>query len=394
MRTLESEGRFKSQYNPVNASNLITILAATKRLKLLTNDQIKELVEEDLFSSDDEITITEVKPLPPNTPKRVGSGYRSNRSNSVPPELLDGRRSESNAMRARSARLPSINNRKQSESSDVVDGSLSRSRSRSCSRASIATDDVDEAANYPRKLTTIPVSRPVSRMDKLNGSQTARPHEQINQMVRPVTTGGYLTSRPKTARELGKPPPSSRSRSRPKTSLGLDNPGLNYSSHANIVLQENKTSRDNRGRRMSVLSSSSLGSELAKEKAAGFRRELLAVEQRHCDSVEEKRQVFLTRIKKWVEENPAIVGEDSGPKYHFIDKNENILIPSADMGATESQGMFQEQEADAWKDLTKCRYLRLTDDKMDFSGVKTLVKDQMHLFTGLRTNYGPPPVKT
>ena len=196
----------------------------------------------------------------------------------------------------------------------------------------------------------------------------------------------------KTAREQGKPPPSSRAR--PKTSLGLDTAGLNYSSHANIVLQENKSSRDNRGRRMSVLSSSSLGSELAKEKAAGFRRELLAVEQRHCDSVEEKRQVFMTRIKKWVEENPAIVGEDKGPKYHFLDKNENLLIPTADMTATTNEGMYREEEVDAWKDLTKCRYLRITDDKVDLSGVKTLVKDQLHLFTGLRSNYDRPLVQT
>lgn len=37
-----------------------------------------------------------------------------------------------------------------------------------------------------------------------------------------------------------------------------------------------------------------------------------------------------------------------------------------------------------WKDLNKCRYLRIPDEMLDLSGVNTLAKDQMKLFQMFR----------
>ena len=49
-----------------------------------------------------------------------------------------------------------------------------------------------------------------------------------------------------------------------------------------------------------------------------------------------------------------------------------------------SEEKYEEKLQALWKDMNKCRYLRLADDKIDLSGVNTLVKDQMKLFRSIK----------
>ena len=58
---------------------------------------------------------------------------------------------------------------------------------------------------------------------------------------------------------------------------------------------------------------------------------------------------------------------------------------------------IQEQEDKAWKELYKCRYLRIADEDVDLSGVNTLVKDQLAMINIFKVNKNVkknPPLAT
>ena len=43
-----------------------------------------------------------------------------------------------------------------------------------------------------------------------------------------------------------------------------------------------------------------------------------------------------------------------------------------------------------WRDMNKCRYLRVPDERIDLSGINTLASDTMRLFQVLRHRQGEP----
>ena len=43
-------------------------------------------------------------------------------------------------------------------------------------------------------------------------------------------------------------------------------------------------------------------------------------------------------------------------------------------------GQNSERKEEVWKDVNKCRYLRVPEEMIDLSGIVTLAKDQMKLF--------------
>jgi hypothetical protein len=45
---------------------------------------------------------------------------------------------------------------------------------------------------------------------------------------------------------------------------------------------------------------------------------------------------------------------------------------------------YQKKLGELWKDMYKCRYLRIPDERIDLSGIVTLAKDQMRLYSFLR----------
>lgn len=444
MRTLEMEGRFKPDYNSVYVSHFMTILAAEKRLKLKSNDEIKQMTEADLkeevqdlladTSRSDEpvdqhngdhhsnsqshqqptenhnhggrlhvgrsrsavskasrqrqpqatVVTEDIAPLRVrNTSARTCVSYReSGRSMSLPPDVRRSsnttpRPTPTAASRNNLTKLPSTLPGK--SPGDVVDGFTP------ISRASSESSGLDEAATFFRPKSSI--SRASRAGSKADQSQTPSRSVQTARdgrppVPRPMTTGGFLSARKQS---------SNTSPGRPRTTLGVESKSLNYSSHKAISLKQSSNSgKENghqRGRRISVMSSSSLGSEMAKEKATEKRRELLSNEQTISDNIEEKRQVFLSRISKWVEENPSIISHEK-PKYAFIDSSDmEHLRNNAKTKVIENEGLYDKLDEDAWKDLKKCRYLRLQDDKLDLSGINTLARDQMHMFGNFRIDY-------
>jgi hypothetical protein len=222
-------------------------------------------------------------------------------------------------------------------------------------------------------------SRPVSSTERKGQAVKSENKNFDLKPPRPVTTAGYLSARPKTGNLL----------QRPKTTIGIESSGsINYSSHKTLLLKEGNVEEKNgrSGRKISVMSSSSLGSEMAKEKAQEVRQSILTVQHKREEHITEKRQEFLARISQWVKDNPCIVVPEK-PKYAFMDTSELDAMKkqAEEAQVIKNEGLYSEE--DNWNDLKKCRYLRIADDKIDLSGINTLAKDQIHLFGAFRIDY-------
>ena len=350
MQMQELQGRFRPEYTPMTSTGAVRIVAATRRLKLMTNEELRDLVRADLSTES-----TTVIPLSrPHTP----AASMRDRSRSVPRDLqLSGKKA-----RTTSATLKTLPNVKKPRS-------MSNSDDVSSSRASHRTDS-DETSDDVSIASPRPVSARVTHfaddVDEVDGrrSVTSRPGSEC---VHGVTTKGFLSVRPTTSHVTGAsrlPPTTPRSR-RPKTSLGVVN-GLNYSSH------KVRMNPEDRCRRESVLSTSSLGSEIAREKAAEFRKELLSDEQEVTRSLDAKRRGFLTRIDTWVEEMQRQQMSTSPRAPLLLDGDDTSAEGGNDAGMSE------------WAKLRRCRWLRLGEGEADLSGVTTLVRDQLKQLQGLR----------
>jgi hypothetical protein len=51
---------------------------------------------------------------------------------------------------------------------------------------------------------------------------------------------------------------------------------------------------------------------------------------------------------------------------------------------------YRERLMGLWRDMNKCRYLRVPDEMIDLSGINTLASDTMKLFQVLRQREMPP----
>ncbi len=81
--------------------------------------------------------------------------------------------------------------------------------------------------------------------------------------------------------------------------------------------------------------------------------------------VERRTGEMLKKIDLWVAENHEEEEED--------------LVPSVQPRLTRNRSRNESKRLDYWRDIKKCRYLRIPDDRIDFSGLNTLVKDQLAL---------------
>ena len=191
---------------------------------------------------------------------------------------------------------------------------------------------------------------------------------------------------------------------RPKTAPGHST--FSYSSHELATRRpvthlqnssQNLQSSQNGGsptrpvleRRCSVASITSIGSDIARNKAAERRQDLLEEEHVTQAELDNKCHDFLHSIATWMKENPAITIKPKPvePEASGEPKKNPLLLRSRHHVLTAEE--IQQQTEKAWKDLAKCRYLRIDESEMDLSGVNTLVRDQLALFRTFKI--GNPP---
>jgi hypothetical protein len=68
-------------------------------------------------------------------------------------------------------------------------------------------------------------------------------------------------------------------------------------------------------------------------------------------------------------------------------KKRKRLLPNRsplEMRSFPNDEAYQKKLGELWKDMYKCRYLRIPDERIDLSGIVTLAKDQMRLYSFLR----------
>jgi len=170
-------------------------------------------------------------------------------------------------------------------------------------------------------------------------------------------------------------------------------------------------SRD-RQRRGSHISLDSIDSNLGENTSEERRYELLQEEWMRSAMLTERTKTFLRDVDHFLAQHPPLQTSTSS-----FDTSSPPLSPqrptTADPTVTSTKFRFQrrveipgdiedtptffpEEEYKQrllflWKDMNKCRYLRVAEEKIDLSGVNTLVKDQMKLFQALK-NQEPEPL--
>ena len=202
-----------------------------------------------------------------------------------------------------------------------------------------------------------------------------------------VKTSQYVkTHRASTASNQRRQSISAQKSNRPKTAHKL-----NYTSHKTEDLVKESTPAAGSCRRVSTFSDESLGNEIARQEAADARKDLLEGEQAVIEELVDKKDNFLDKVTKWVAEAPSITASEHLQVSDRIAKlgSRGKTEPpgeSSRQGPVGAVPRERESALDQWKELRKCRYLRLKKGTEDYSGVNTLVKDQMQMFGFLRSS--------
>ena len=132
---------------------------------------------------------------------------------------------------------------------------------------------------------------------------------------------------------------------------------------------------------------SNLGENLYEEK----RKERLQFEVNKGKMLDRKTKDFLDHLNQFVScPLRKSNSENSADKTAFLQKS----APDRSVQSTKSLSFdfnqngvsrdeYQEELMSRWKDLSKCRYLRVADELLDLSGVVNLAKDQMKHFVNI-----------
>lgn len=145
---------------------------------------------------------------------------------------------------------------------------------------------------------------------------------------------------------------------------------------------------------------SNLGEDLMEER----RQEMIMEEQERFNELEERKKDFMKKLDDYFKENPIPDWTNPPPTVKLPPPSEEEADDGASTTGSVNKGMkyrllphrltlektFKSEEEykakiwELWKDLNKCRYLRIPDEMLDLSGVNTLAKDQMKLFQMFR----------
>ncbi|XP_005094512.2 uncharacterized protein LOC101849039 [Aplysia californica] len=171
-----------------------------------------------------------------------------------------------------------------------------------------------------------------------------------------------------------------------------------------------------RGRRLSHVSMDSIDSNLGESASEERRQELLEEEGVRAAVLSERTKLFLQDVEDYLLQHPPLTTgqlafEEAPPtdptkRSATVDGSRGLVGNDRPLrlyrrigrpGETDDTPTFLPEEdykqrlLSLWKDMNKCRYLRMPDEKIDLSGINTLVKDQMKLFQTLK-NQDPAPL--
>ena len=134
------------------------------------------------------------------------------------------------------------------------------------------------------------------------------------------------------------------------------------------------------------------------------RQELIQDEQIFLKGLEKRKKEFITDVDMYLQLNPParfdtplvaadLPGFESNATGDPGDEDDDVMkytrrrrqIRRYDSARTfTSEAEYKQREDGLWKDMNKTRYLRISEENMDLSGVVTLAKDQMKLFKMLQ----------
>ncbi|XP_063431122.1 uncharacterized protein LOC134713764 [Mytilus trossulus] len=151
--------------------------------------------------------------------------------------------------------------------------------------------------------------------------------------------------------------------------------------------------------RTKFLSRDSVESNLGHDLHQELRKELIQEEEKEAIKIEDKICSFMDRLnEKLKSEKPT--KEPWSAQTSMLSVNDSLKrqpdVPEIKRVNMRRQNKFSEEEerkmkqnmyrrsSTAWKDVNKCRYLRIEESKIDLSGIKTLAADQFSLLNNLK----------
>lgn len=152
--------------------------------------------------------------------------------------------------------------------------------------------------------------------------------------------------------------------------------------HSQDQLKESAKSVSNHG--------DSLGSYVIDDPYEERRRTLLDIEHSYANNLNERKDEFLDDLEAYINmqtaeivpvtidsEDPTLAPPPRESKLEKLTRREMRLFREQANRLSQADRGLRGQ--DLWKDITKCRYLRMDDDKMDLNGLVCLAKNQMKL---------------
>ncbi|RUS86473.1 hypothetical protein EGW08_005788 [Elysia chlorotica] len=443
-RDLENQGKLTSTgCSGVNLGSAIKIAAAARRLNLGAGLKRRHRMRSALptisvhrgsasASASDKHGLLDMRSksvVSINDPPVVD---RIRRSNSITGAFIDAPvEDEDEKLRPSSAFVP--HNRRLISRPQTVNG-LSSTNSQSANTLNSAhvssgliSNTVQPSGNTKAHSNTIiPPADSLSTLAIPTDSSSCLANKNKNDSVKPANVfipiktlnlQNTSNSGPTNAEEYGHGSmPTFRS-----TSSILHRPRSPFSSHTQTPRRASAPARQNR--RLSHISTDSIDSNLGESSHEERRQELLEEEGVRAATLDQRTRIFLKDVDDYLIRNPPLQASHVAFENGLPEppRRDSLLEPPATHAGLDSQASngrsvrFRQRRGEAmpgedqditptffpevqykerlmglWKDMNKCRYLRVPDDKIDLSGINTLAKDQMKLFETLRTAEAQP----
>lgn len=229
-----------------------------------------------------------------------------------------------------------------------------------------------------------PVSAAQAPVCPMEGGLDTRSAEKD---LRPATSQAVNREKTETAKVTKPPPPA------PSPEVSMND----ILKRGEYVPEKGKTKspRD----KMSMINVSDETLDSSRSKLFEDRRqEMIQDEQVFSQGLEKRKKDFITNVDHYLQLNPpakfdtpfvpkelphidTATGTDDDDEELMKYTRRRRQIRRYDSTRTfTTEEEYKRREGELWKDMNKTRYLRISDDKMDLSGVVTLAKDQMKLF--------------
>ncbi|XP_052098864.1 uncharacterized protein LOC127733559 [Mytilus californianus] len=151
--------------------------------------------------------------------------------------------------------------------------------------------------------------------------------------------------------------------------------------------------------RTKFLSRDSVESNLGHDLHQELRKELIQEEEKEAIKIEDKICSFMDRLndklksenkskEAWSVQTPMLTVNDSLKRQPDAPQIKRVNMRRQNKFSEEEQRKMEQnmyrRSSSAWKDVNKCRYLRIEESKIDLSGIKTLAADQFSLLNNLK----------